>query len=682
MPPEGDACVRVVQSGKRDVFVCTCSGQVTVYKRYHIPSRWTGSLEPISVGSLPPWLVVQPFPKPRFTVSDVAVSFSGKFAILSGSQDGRAALGLLMLTPSPGRSVRHVDGVESVQGSFYPWMAPKVGRGTPSILKIKWFKGSDMHVCVLTSNNHLVIYKAREGPVMEAEQIYALWVGSGQPSCGYIGNERWITDFSFGPCTLWGVYSLFFLCSDGALFLLCPVVPHRNCVPSVTQQQMKESIEGLDISNGQEFLRALGFSGDKESVETTNQGESLTGHFTGINLELTSVVSTDNGFSDHGFCPSLQGPLNANCESFWSDEDTNTEASSFCITADDSGVGIIAVAASSGVIYFHSLLDDVLPMWSSVQPKRGYYPCPMSATDNILIHLYSAVVPKDECLEIFEIPCASGEFVCWGTSTAVFHISIPSLEGLCEGPQQNSTALDENLSVEPIKSLAHVNSRETMGVLWTNDEAMLVYKNQECIEIFPFDISPKWNSVFRNMENKCPYGDHVSVHSLNNNPDAPGGSSTLGGSPTKASSLELIQELQALFDVQLATAQRCHEEVDAYGQYLEQKIRTEEVIVESYDKQYVNWEELWTVMDTWPSTGSCELIHELDSLDIEAVRALVMGLRGACEQSEQPRHTVQNKPSRAHFTPDLTAIAQATKENDLLVLGAKQLLSKVKIEDS
>lgn len=686
MHPEDVKPVRVVQSGKRDVFVCTSSGQVTIYKRYHLPSRWTGSWEPTPISSLPPWLIIQASPKPRFPVSDIAVSFSGKFAILSGVKDGMPALGLLMLTPPPGRFSQSGEAGGSLEGSFYPWVAPKVGRGTPEILKIQWFKGSDIHVCVLTSNNHLLVYKVREGPIMEADQVYALWVGSGQPSCGYIGNERRVIDFSFGPCTLWGVYSLFFLCSDGALFLLCPVVPRGSCVPVTIQQQMKESIQNAGIVNGQEFIDALESSEDRESVETTKQHEAMATHFTGINLEMTSIISSENGIPDHGYCPSLQGPLNANCESVWSDEDNDTEASSLCIAADDSGIGIIVVVASSGIVYFHTLLDDVLPEWSSAQPRRGRYACPSSAKDDILAHLYSAVVPEDECLEVYEIPCACGEFACWGNNNTPFHIRIPSLENLYGDPPENMKSLDEDLFVKPITSLAHTSPGDMMGILWTTDEAVFVYNKKDRIEILPFNAIPKWDSAFSEREDVEAGRDHVSKQSLSKDPAAQSVGHTgttaevepvSGGSPPQGSSLELIQELRTLFDEQLATARRCHQQVDIYGQYLEGKISTGEILVEGYDKQCVIWEDLWTVLDMWPSEGSCELIHELNVLDIEAVKTLIMGLSGACKQSRQPRQTGRNVPSKTDSDLDLTGVAQAAKENDLLVLGARELLSQV-----
>jgi hypothetical protein len=68
------------------------------------------------------------------------------------------------------------------------------------------------------------------------------WLALGCRGLGMGGNGgRRVASFAYGPQRSWLRFTVFFMCSDGAIFALCPVAPFGAGVPQSAVQSLAES---------------------------------------------------------------------------------------------------------------------------------------------------------------------------------------------------------------------------------------------------------------------------------------------------------------------------------------------------------------------------------------------------------------------------------------------------------
>lgn len=667
--------VALAQDGRKNLYSVTASACLAVYKHYHLCQERLECIQP--------WSILQATPQPHFDVKDLAISFMGSFAVLIGDCDIKPNLGLLALSPqasdleSAHASTSSCGSV--AQGRFTAWEAPKVGFGTPGVRKVKWMRGSDTHVCALTSNNHLLVYHVAPDQRKPSHQDFALGVSSGQPFCGLSGTERWVVDFDFGPMTLWGCFSVFFLCSDGAIFLLCPFLPEGVWVPQLIQQQMNQSLQSHDIPGAREFIIRMGALPGDEDIREKSPPNGLPANYIGIDLDMASSELLHDDDVRQDFCPTLQGPLNAKCGPIADQYDDKWEACSLSCSMDESGLGLIAIVTSAGKSFFHVILEDILPQWSSVRARKSMCPCKLSES-NLDMHLFASCLLFNEeglMLQIQGVPCFQGHFVCWGSTSRPLRIQVPCIKELAADieveKEAKVTAVFDDHQFDDVHNV--------LGVFFTSGAVCLGCKvNGVDIKMLPLDSSEKLlGSVSMERDGDLPATPRSQNYSSEISHLVPSSISPLSHQKaTLRHDTRIdwggIRELAVFLQAQLDTVETSERKIVNFEHYLETRIRTGHDLVDGHNDKLGIWEELWTVLDTWPSKGSCQLISNMEDLDLQSVKLLVSGIAGTCAQSKEP---IRNRsPANSNYQIlDSSTVERATKENGLMILGVRELLS-------
>ncbi|GMH33183.1 hypothetical protein BSKO_01017 [Bryopsis sp. KO-2023] len=692
----------VAQDDKKNAYFCTSNGCVKIFRHHQFPSDSLPTTELLE--SSTPWLVVHPDERPNFAVSRISVSFSGRCALLSGEVENdelededqdEAEVGFrfgVLVLANP-KVTSGEDGTRC-EGRFFHYASPRVGRGKPSIKKIEWCRGSDTHMCMLTSNNHFLMYEVREdraagGP----ERDFHLLVGSGESICGLTGNDVWAEDFEFGPATLWGVFSVFFVCSDGGIYMLCPIAPRGTLVSKSIRRQLTESLHLFDLSGGQvtEFIDGLQAVGsgaivvqDKKTVEGLGGKSQRT---LGIDLE---IEDSDEEFveMDRNSCPALQGPLNdvSECCGFSSSDDGSPSIS--CCT-DQSGLVIIATASPRGEVCFYVLFSEVLPLWSSVQSKLGKYTCQLKAPSDSLHLLDTCILCEsgvDDNFRIAEVPDMEGCFLCWGQETKTFRLDVPSLKNLSSGNLNEAAPVIRE--IQPPETSPVESSVGMLGLVWMAGGTLLVWGTARGFEVTEFSgvDSEQEQEVSGDNQPEC------SIQSTGMDGQVSGENERMSQSNVVGTEVygrvlpdgeaewtaSQLDALDPFLEAHLATVKEGAKQVEAFGSYVKTEVNACQVLVKGCQDMFRNLEEVWNVVDAWPSQGSCDEMRKVLPIDMQSLRVME-GLCGACElehEMESEEKEVLNGLRRFKRL-DMQSILAGMDANRIALVKVKEQLKEM-----
>ncbi|XP_076911940.1 nuclear pore complex protein NUP88-like [Bidens hawaiensis] len=173
-----------------------------------------GEPDPSFILATSPSKVLRPDVELNFTVDRITINRHGSALLLEGSN---------------GLCVMYLYGRSSSKDSSVICRTIYVGsnlylntNNAIRTLKVSWHPYSDTHLGILSSDSVFRLYDLSSA-IEQPEQEYYL-----QPvSRGRSRNASSIcpVDFSFGGDHLWDRFSVFVLFSDGAVYILCPVVP-------------------------------------------------------------------------------------------------------------------------------------------------------------------------------------------------------------------------------------------------------------------------------------------------------------------------------------------------------------------------------------------------------------------------------------------------------------------------
>lgn len=94
---------------------------------------------------------------------------------------------------------------------------------------MSWHQHSPNHFAVLTSDSRFKLYNIKD--LTLAEQTFQLKPTDSRarafaaPGLQRSSDSVRITSFAFAAPVSWSMFSIFFLASNGTVFLLCPVAP-------------------------------------------------------------------------------------------------------------------------------------------------------------------------------------------------------------------------------------------------------------------------------------------------------------------------------------------------------------------------------------------------------------------------------------------------------------------------
>ncbi|KAK9061047.1 hypothetical protein SSX86_018227 [Deinandra increscens subsp. villosa] len=225
-------------------------------------------------------------------------------------------------------------------------------------LKVSWHPYSDTHLGILSSDSVFRLYDLSSA-LEQPEQEYYL-----QPvSRGRSRNASSIcpVDFSFGGDHLWDRFSVFVLFSDGAVYILCPVVPFGSVYKWESVLEIYSDAKSFGVQSGSSkafsnatlaisWLEATFPELARQAAEGGNQPA----------LESHPYALFDASVS-------LQGPLHKVYHG--SEEDSELKvtecegrAVSFLYKAVSKD-SILVTVWSGGQLQIDALADEIQPVW-------------------------------------------------------------------------------------------------------------------------------------------------------------------------------------------------------------------------------------------------------------------------------------------------------------------------------
>ncbi|WCJ19851.1 nuclear pore complex protein-related [Euphorbia peplus] len=324
----------------------------------HRVSVRLGEPEPSSVLAASPSKVLQADVQIDFVVNRISINRNGSALLLAGS-DGLCVMYLYGRSSTRDNSV--VCRTVSVGSQIYYNESNAI-----RILQVSWHPFSDTHLGILSSDSVFRIFDLSLDLLQPEQEYYLQPVEPGQSR-----NATSIcpVDFAFGGDHLWDRFSVFVLFSDGAVYILCPVVPfgsvhkwdsvveiytdaHTSGMKSANQIAVNNS--SLAIS----WLEAI----FPELNDETQEGE-----------DLLTLKARPFALFDASLC--LQGPLRK-VHQGGEVEDTAVRgrecegrAVSFLynVVSKDS---VLATAWSGGQLQIDALADEIQPVWTIGSPPR------------------------------------------------------------------------------------------------------------------------------------------------------------------------------------------------------------------------------------------------------------------------------------------------------------------------
>ncbi|KAJ0705261.1 putative nucleoporin NUP88/NUP82 [Helianthus annuus] len=309
-----------------------------------------GEPDPTSVLAASPSKVLRTDVELNFVVGRITINRHGSALLLEGSN---------------GLCVMYLYGRSSSKDSAVICRTVFVGsdlylntNNAIRTLKVSWHPYSDTHLGILSSDSVFRLYDLSSA-IEQPEQEYYL-----QPVArGRSRNASSIcpVDFSFGGDHLWDRFSVFVLFSDGAVYILCPVVPFGSVYKWESVLEIYSDAQTFGLK-----------SGSSTAVSNATLAVSwLEATFPEL-ARQAAEGGTQPALKSHPYAPfdasvSLQGPLHKVYHG-------NEEDSEFKVTECDgravsflykavSKDSVLVTVWSGGQLQIDALADEIQPVW-------------------------------------------------------------------------------------------------------------------------------------------------------------------------------------------------------------------------------------------------------------------------------------------------------------------------------
>ncbi|KAI3799969.1 hypothetical protein L1987_35275 [Smallanthus sonchifolius] len=309
-----------------------------------------GEPDPTSVLAASPSKVLRADVELDFTVDRITINRHGSALLLEGSN---------------GLRVMYLYGRSSSKDSAVICRTISVGsdlylntNNAIRTLKVSWHPYSDTHLGILSSDSIFRLYDLSSALEQPEQEYYLQPVARGRSR-----NASSIcpVDFSFGGDHLWDRFSVFVLFSDGAVYILCPVVPFGSVYKweSVLEIYGDAQTFGLKSDSSKAFSNATLAISWLEATFPELARQAAEG---GNQLALKS-----HPYALFDASVSLQGPLHKVYHGKEEDSEfkvTECEgrAVSFLYEAVSKD-SILVTVWSGGQLQIDALADEIQPVW-------------------------------------------------------------------------------------------------------------------------------------------------------------------------------------------------------------------------------------------------------------------------------------------------------------------------------
>ncbi|KAL2598171.1 hypothetical protein GLYMA_11G229000v4 [Glycine max] len=323
----------------------------------HRLSLRLGDPDPSSVLAASPSKVLQSDAVLDFDVRKISINRKGTAILLFGSE----TLSVMYLYGRASKKdVNLICRTITIGSQTYC-----TGGNDIRVLQALWHPYSDTHLGILSSDSVFRLFNLAVDPLQPEQEYYLQPV---EPGRTRKASSLCPVDFSFGGDHLWDRFSVFILFSNGAIYVLCPVVPFGSLFKCESLVEIyndahtfgKISANSVAASNSKLAISWLEAAfPELQNQETKGDSLSL--------LKAHSYALFDASLV-------LQGPLrrvgqDGNEDSVGRSAECEGRAVSFLynLVSKDS---ILVTAWSGGQLQIDALADEIQPVWSVGSPPR------------------------------------------------------------------------------------------------------------------------------------------------------------------------------------------------------------------------------------------------------------------------------------------------------------------------
>ncbi|KAH1160413.1 hypothetical protein GYH30_031945 [Glycine max] len=323
----------------------------------HRLSLRLGDPDPSSVLAASPSKVLQSDAVLDFDVCKISINRKGTAILLFGSE----TLSVMYLYGRASKKdVNLICRTITIGSQTYC-----TGGNDIRVLQALWHPYSDTHLGILSSDSVFRLFNLAVDPLQPEQEYYLQPV---EPGRTRKASSLCPVDFSFGGDHLWDRFSVFILFSNGAIYVLCPVVPFGSLFKCESLVEIyndahtfgKISANSVAANNSKLAISWLEAAfPELQNQETKGDSLSL--------LKAHSYALFDASLV-------LQGPLrrvgqDGNEDSVGRSAECEGRAVSFLynLVSKDS---ILVTAWSGGQLQIDALADEIQPVWSVGSPPR------------------------------------------------------------------------------------------------------------------------------------------------------------------------------------------------------------------------------------------------------------------------------------------------------------------------
>ncbi|CAJ1860717.1 unnamed protein product [Sphenostylis stenocarpa] len=233
------------------------------------------------------------------------------------------------------------------------------------VLQALWHPYSDTHLGILSSDSVFRIFNLSMDPLQPEQEYYLQPV---EPGRSRNASSVCPVDFSFGGDHLWDRFSVFILFSNGAIYVLCPVVPFGSLFKCESLVEIYNDAHTFGIMSA----NSVAASNSKLAISWLEAAfpELQNQETEGDSLSLLRA----HAYALFDASLVLQGPLrrvgqDGNEDSVGCSAECEGRAVSFLynLVSKDS---ILVTAWSGGQLQIDALADEIQPVWCVGSPPR------------------------------------------------------------------------------------------------------------------------------------------------------------------------------------------------------------------------------------------------------------------------------------------------------------------------
>ncbi|KAK1409351.1 hypothetical protein QVD17_35877 [Tagetes erecta] len=284
-------------------------------------------------------------------------------------------------------------------------------------LKVSWHPYSDTHLGILSSDSVFRLYDLSSALEQPEQEYYLQPVARGRSK-----NASSIcpVDFSFGGDHLWDRFSVFVLFSDGAVYILCPVVPFGSVYKweSVLEIYSDAQTFGLKSSSSQALSNAtLAISWLEATFPELARQAAEGGNQPALKSHPYALFDAS---------VSLQGPLHKVYHG--NEEDPEFKATecegravSFLYKAVSKD-SILITVWSGGQLQIDALADEIQPVWTV-----GNHPRVSADSQNRIVGFAMICETHSNELSVVSFEHSSDKNIWLGHSPPLLRLGIVDL---------------------------------------------------------------------------------------------------------------------------------------------------------------------------------------------------------------------------------------------------------------